>query len=98
MDELQVSEARRLRKRGFEIPDIAERLGVVIEEVQIAIAPMRTPVPRHTRRTVNVGVAAYRAIIEEKKHGESVWQTMDRLLTELHSLRKFSSQVRNEPQ
>lgn len=97
MDEWQVGEARRLRKEGVEIQDIAEQLGVAIEEVQVAIAPMRTPVPHHTRRTVNVGVAAYRAIMAEKQQGEAVWQTMDRLLTELHNLRNFAAQVRNDP-
>ncbi len=58
---------------------------------------MRTSVPFHTRRTVNVGVAAYRAIMAEKQQREAVWQTMDRLLTELHNLRNFAAQVRNDP-
>lgn len=91
MDESQVTEARRLRKEGFAVEDIAEQLGFAIEEIQIAIAPIRTPISHHTRRTVNVGVAAYNAIMMEKRQGEAVWQTMDRLLTELHNLRNFAA-------
>lgn len=91
MDESQVTEARRLRKEGFAVEDIAEQLGFAIEEVQIAITPIRTKISHHTRRTVNVGVAAYNAIMTEKRQGEAVWQTMDRLLTELHNLRNFAA-------
>jgi hypothetical protein len=89
LDDHQANEARRLRRDGRDIPDIAEEFGVAIEEIELALAPMRTPLHFHRRRTVNVGLEAYREILNERRPGEAIWQTIDRLLTDLHSFRQI---------
>lgn len=95
LSDIEISVARKRRKQGASIEDIAEELGFAIEEIELALASMRTPTDNPTRRTINVGINAYNAIISEKGNGEPLWQTMDKLLTELERLRKFQSQVRN---
>jgi hypothetical protein len=89
LTEAQIVEARRLRKTsGMSTYDIAAQLDVPMEDVDVALAAMRMPVTNPRRRTVNVGTSAYNAIAREKHPHESMWQTMDRLLSELHELRK----------
>ncbi len=97
LSDIEIAAARKRRKENASIEDIAEELGFAIEEIELALASMRTPTVNPTRRTINVGINAYNAIISEKGNGEALWQTMDKLLTELQNLRKFASQVRNDP-
>jgi len=97
LSEDEITTARRLRRDGESEQDIAEQLGVAVEVVQLALASMRTPTVRPTRRTINVGMNAYHEIIQQKNDGEALWQTMDRILTELQRLRDFSAKVRNDP-
>jgi hypothetical protein len=48
---------------------------------------MRTPVSVPRRKTLNVGLAAYRFIIKEQRPNEPIWQTVDRVFTELEQRR-----------
>ncbi len=85
----EISTARRMRREGASPKTIASDLGVSLEDTKLALAGLRTQNPNRNRETLNVGNSAYRAILKEKSGtGEPLWQTMDRLMTELHELRK----------
>ena len=75
--------ARRLRRAGRDIPEIAVRLAAPAEEVRQALATIRTRKSAATRRTLNVTVAAHDFVAGETAGHESRWETMDRLLVEL---------------
>jgi len=75
--------ARRLRRAGREIPDIAARLAVPDGEVRQALATIRTRRRGVTRSTLNVTVAAHEFVAAEVAGHEPCWETVDRLLVEL---------------
>lgn len=79
----QCQEARRLRRSGREIPEIALRLAALEEDVRQALATLRTRKKVVTRRTLNVTVAAHEYIVGEAGESETHWETVDRLLAEL---------------
>jgi len=79
----QCQEARRLRRAGHEIADIAAAVGASEDNVRQALAAMRTKKRGATRRTLNVTLAAHEFVSGEAVAGESYWQTVDRLLVEL---------------
>lgn len=88
----QVQAARKKRREGFTAREIADEFGVSLEDTKLALAGLRTQAKIHRRHTVNVGVTAYHALLREKAGpGEPLWQTMDRVLTELHNLRGRNS-------
>ena len=99
LSEQEIEEVRRLRKADPcpPIEDLAELFGVAHQDIEIALAAMRTPVLNPKRKTVNVGIAAYSAILKEKQVGEPIWVTMDRVLTELYKLRNASGRLGNQP-
>ena len=83
----QVVQIRTLKKQGMDERGIATELGVDVHRVELALAALRTRRASPTRFTVNVGDGAHRFIRSEQRGTEPMWQTVDRLLTELQSLR-----------
>ena len=79
----QCHEARRLRRAGRSIKDIATEFGTAEENVREALAAMRTRKVNATRRTLNVTLAAHEFVSREAVMDEPRWQTIDRLLIEL---------------
>lgn len=79
----QCSRARRLRRRGWEVEDIADRLGTTAEKVEEALATMRTPKPDATRANLNVTTAAREFVAREAEDDEAIWAVVDRLFVEL---------------
>lgn len=79
----ECEKARRLRRAGKEIPEIAARLAAPEADVRQALATMRTRRPFATRGSLNVTVAAHEFVASEAEDGEALWETMDRLLGEL---------------
>lgn len=82
--------ARRLRRNGREIPEIAVRLAVPEEEVRQALATIRTRKRSASRRSLNVTLAAHEYVVGEALDHEPCWETMDRLLIELAFRRAIS--------
>jgi len=87
LSDSEVSEARRMRRQGKSIEVIARFFAVSVEDMKVVLASLRTPVAYHRRRTANIGVQAYRKLCTEQRPGEPMWQTVDRLLSELDLLR-----------
>ena len=87
LTEKQVTQARKLRRGGAEPSTIAEAMGAPLEEVEKALVQMRSRRPETTRGTLNVTLAAHRLVLSERQGDEPLWQTMDRLLSELLRLR-----------
>ncbi len=87
LTEKQVTQARTLRRGGAEPSAIAEAMGLPLEEVEKALVQMRSRRPETTRGTLNVTLAAHRLVMSERQGDEPLWQTMDRLLSELLRLR-----------
>lgn len=84
-----VDQARRLKRHDHTLTtaEIATRLGGVSEEaVRQALATMRTRAKRPTRRTLNIGVLEHQ-FVEAHRLSEPIWQTVNRLLNELITLR-----------
>jgi hypothetical protein len=75
--------ARRLRRKGWEISEIATRFNVSEDQAELAIATMRTPKPVPSRATLNVTIEARNWVLSEAKGREACWETLDRLLVEL---------------
>jgi hypothetical protein len=73
--------------KGISVSDLATEYGVNEDIIRIALASMRTPVSVPRRKTLNVGLAAYRFIIKEQRPNEPIWQTVDRVFTELEQRR-----------
>jgi hypothetical protein len=86
-----------MRRENWTEQSIADHFGIPLEEAQIALAGLRTRLTFHRRRTLNVGLASYRAVENEKLPHEATWQTMDRLLTELEELRRRVSPRKRHP-
>lgn len=83
----QIATARRLRRKGQNVTDIATELGVSTVAVLQALAPMRMPNTRASRATLNVTLPTHAFVKAEQRGGEPVWETTGRLLTELVMLR-----------
>ncbi len=66
---------------------LAEAIGLPLEEVEKALVQMRSRRPETTRGTLSVTLAAHRLVMSERQGDEPLWQTMDRLLSELLRLR-----------
>ena len=79
----QCEAMRRLRRKGWEITQIANRYSVSDDEVCQALATMRTRRENFTRATLNVTVEAEQFVAAEAQDQEARWETMDRLLGEL---------------
>lgn len=75
--------ARRLRRAGREIPEIAAKLAAPAVDVRQALATIRTRKRAVTRRTLNVTVEASEFVAGEAMGSEPCWETVDRLLVEL---------------
>ena len=78
----QCDAARRLRRSGLEVGKIAQALGATVDEVEDALATMRTPNPEATRGNLNVTTDAREFVLREAD-GEAVWSVVDRLFIEL---------------
>ncbi len=83
LSEDECSEARRLRRAGFDVEAIAFTLEADERDVEQALATMRTRRSTATRGSLNVTRAAHESVANEALSGEARWQTVDRLLTEL---------------
>ncbi len=94
LTEDECQSARRLRRRGYEIDDIAARLGAREAQVTQAFATMRTKKPEASRRSLNVTLAAHRFVADEAEPGEPCWETVDRLFGELAIRRAFTTALR----
>jgi len=94
----QCDAARRLRRSGLEMEEIAQALGATVEEVEEALATMRTPNPDATRGNLNVTIAAHEFVLREADD-EAVWSTVDRLFIELMYWRAWARVplVKGEP-
>ncbi len=88
LTEKQVTEARQLRRGGAEPSAIAEAMGLPLDEVEKALVQMRSRRPETTRGTLNVTLAAHKLVMSERRGDEPLWQTMDRLFSELLRLRE----------
>ena len=97
LSERQVTQARRLRRAGAEPDAIAAALALPIEEVEKALVQMRSARPETTRGTLNVTLAAHRAIMQERVGDEPIWQTMDRMIDELLRLRAAAASRKKPP-
>lgn len=97
LDKEDIAALRRMRREGIEPATMARTLGLDLHHVEVALAAMRTPRERPTRFTVNCGDAAYRFIRAEQAAGEPMWVTMDRLITELQTLRAPPARTRRRP-
>lgn len=87
MPEETLEWARKLRRRGKTVSNIAAELGYPEEEVRVALAPMRTANPSRSRATLNVTLATWQFVQSQQQPGEAIWETVGRLLTELVMLR-----------
>lgn len=87
LTEEQVTEARRMRRDGDHPREIAFRMGLAVEDVERALLAMRTPKADRSRASLNVTMAAREFVSNERRVGEAVHQTVDRLLRELVTLR-----------
>jgi hypothetical protein len=83
--------ARKLRRAGWEVSEIASHLPASEDEVRLALATLRTKTPIATRRTLNVTLAAHEFVQSEAIEGEACWETVDRLLGELALRRAFAT-------
>ena len=83
----QIHSARSLRRQGQESGEIAARLEIPLEEIEKALLQMRSPRPETTRGTLNITLTARKLVAGERKGSEPMWQTFDRLLGELLTLR-----------
>ncbi len=86
----QCRAARRLRRGGRGISEIAARLAVPDDHVRLALATIRTPKQAATRRSLNVTVEAHEFVSGEARDREPCWRTLDRLLIELAFRRAMS--------
>lgn len=86
----QCQAARRLRRNGRDIPEIAAKLAVPDDDLRLALATIRTPKETVTRRTLNVTVEACEFVAGEARNHEPCWETVDRLLVELAFRRAMS--------
>ena len=76
-------QARRLRRRGRPISEIALTLSASENDIREALATMRTRNAAASRKTLNVTIAAHEFLIGETAYGEACWQAVDRLMGEL---------------
>jgi hypothetical protein len=76
----QRMQAKRWRKTGLEIWEVAEEMGLPEEEVALALANIRTKRPNPPRISLNVSVAAAEKVKAMQRTGEALWQTVNRLL------------------
>lgn len=91
----QCSDARRLRRTGKTIEEIASTLSVHVEDVRLALAAMRTRRRAPTRAALNVTIAARDFVAAEGEPGEVTWQTVERLLGELTLRRALATGTRH---
>jgi hypothetical protein len=89
----EAAEARRLRRLGHQIDQIAAKLQAPHEEVEKALCQMRMPRPETTRGTLNITLAAHAAVARERRGNEPLWLVFDRMLDELFVLREKSSKA-----
>ncbi|MBX3454722.1 hypothetical protein [Ferrovibrio sp.] len=87
LSDRQVAKARKMRRAGLTNNQIAREFGVAEEEIKVLLAAMRTRIDQHKRYTLNIGVEACDFIKWERLPSEAIWETMDRLLTELQQYR-----------
>jgi predicted transcriptional regulator len=87
-----------MRRRRHELPDIAQRLGATEQQVQQALATMRTRQVHVSRRSLNVTVEAHQFVKDEAFNSEPCWETVDRLLGELAIRRAIAGVASGEPQ
>jgi hypothetical protein len=59
---------------------LADAFGCSVQEIQHALATIRTPSTSPKRATLNVSLAAYARIQELRQPGEAVWETVNRVL------------------
>lgn len=83
----EIERARRMRRSGETIDVIARSLGHAIDDIELALAAMRTKKPNRSRATINSTIAAREFIANEADGAEPHWATLDRLLGELTMLR-----------
>ncbi len=91
LSDRQVTEARRMRRAGAEPDAIASAMSLPLDEVEKALVQMRSARPETTRGTLNVTLAAHRLVMQERIGNEPLWQTIDRMLNELLSLRSAAA-------
>jgi transcriptional regulator len=87
LDAEQIECARRLRRQGMKVSTIAEYMETTKEVVDRALLAMRTPKEDRSRGTLNVTLAAREFVMANRKAGEPVHVTVDRLLGELEQHR-----------
>ena len=88
LTDLQVENIRRLRRKRQDAPEIAAALEIDLDKVERALLAMRTPKPDRRRRSLNCTLEAAAFVDRERRPGEAVWKTVDRLVGELIELRR----------
>jgi hypothetical protein len=76
----QRTKARKLRRAGASMQQIADLLDVPLLSVSHALANLRTPRANPPRATLNVSLAALDHVRARQLPGEAIWETMNRLL------------------
>lgn len=79
---------RRERRKGAEPTAIAATLSLPLEVVERALLAMRTPRPERTRRNLSSTMECGDFVHRERREGEPIWKTLDRLVGELIELRR----------
>lgn len=75
----QRDKARKLRRAGAGVQQIADLLEVPLLSVSYALAGLRTPRDDPPRATLNVSMAALDHVRARQLPGEAIWETMNRL-------------------
>jgi hypothetical protein len=76
----QRMQAKRWRKTGLEIWEVAEEMGLPEDAVALALANIRTKRSAPPRISLNVSVAAADKIKAMQLPGEAIWRTVNRVL------------------
>jgi hypothetical protein len=79
--------ARKLKRQGHGVGEIASVISATTESVLQALAPMRMRNPAASRATLNVTMTTHQFVLHQRRDGEPIWRTTGRLLTELVILR-----------
>ena len=75
----QIEEARNKRRDGLNPDDIAKDMNQPVDQINLALANLRTTVRDPDRRTLNVSPEMHAYVMSNLQKGESVKDALDRL-------------------
>lgn len=82
LTEEQQAEIRRHRKQGVDVATLASMFGCDEADINVVVATLRTYNRRRTRGTINGSLGAESYIKRQRRPGEPIWQTLDRICEE----------------